>query len=124
MKKQILLVIFVTILACFLGAFSAICGEVEKDTRLKNYYEDFITSKISKCYSKAQLKKSKSVHLQSCAAKEVKKAIFLSENKEMLIDEMIKRDIGVKTYKIEYFLNGKFYESSVISGRYKEKNYN
>jgi hypothetical protein len=44
----------------------------------------------------------------------IKKAIFLSENKEMLIKNMFKMNIGVKQYKIEYFLNQKFYEYSTI----------
>jgi hypothetical protein len=42
---------------------------------------------------------------------EIKKAAFFSENKERLIKEMDKRDIGVKQYKIEYFLNKKFYKN-------------
>ena len=118
MKRQILAVICLTILALFLGAFSAICAEIDNHSQLMKYYENFINEKIAKCHSKAQLKDSKSVHLQSCAAKEIKKATFLSENKEMLIQEMVKRDIGMKQYKIEYFLNKKFYESN---GTFKRK---
>jgi hypothetical protein len=112
MKRQILTVISVMIFAFFLGALSAICAEIDNDSQLMKYYENFINDKIAKCHSKAQLKDSKLVHLQSCAAKEIKRAAFLSENKEMLIQEMVKRDIGMKQYKIEYFLNKKFYESN------------
>ena len=115
MKRQILPVILVTILASFLGISSANCVEVDKNTQLKKYYENFINEKISKCRSKAQLKESRSAHLQNCAAVESKKATFLSENKEMLIKEMLKRDIGVKSYKIEYFLNKIFYENNGTS---------
>ena len=114
MKRQISLVIFVTILAFFLGALSAICADIDKNTQLNKYYENIVNEKISKCNSKAQFKESKSVHLQNCAAMEIKKATYLSENKEMLIKEMVKREIGVKQYKIEYFLNKKFYENSGI----------
>ena len=117
MKRQILPIIFVTILAFFLGALPAICEEIDKNNQLKIkiFYENFINEKISKCYSKAQLKESKSVHLQSCAAVNIKKANFLSKNKEMLIKEMLKKDIGAKQYKIEYFLNKKFCEYSKIA---------
>ena len=111
MKKKILSVIFVTILAFFLVPLSAICGETDKDTQLIKYYENAISKIIFLCNSKAQLKESKSVHLQKCAAMEIKKAAFFSENKERLIKEMVKRDIGAKQYKIEYFLNKKFYEN-------------
>jgi hypothetical protein len=117
MKRQILLVIFVTIFAFFLGASSAICEEVDKNTQLIKFYENFINETIAKCHSKAQLKESKSVNLQSCAAMEIKMADFLGQNKEMLIKEMVKKDIGVKQYEIEYFLNRKFYEYSAIAGR-------
>ena len=111
MKKKILSAIFVTILAFFLVPLSAICGEMDKDTQLIKYYENAINKIIFLCNSKAHLKESKSVHLQNCAAMEIKKATFFSENKERLIKEMDKRDIGVKQYKIEYFLNKKFYEN-------------
>ena len=112
MKRQILPVMFVTILAFFSVNSSAICEEINKNTQLKQYYENFINEKISKCHSKAQLKDSKSTHLQNCAAKEIKKATFLSGNKEGLIQELLKGEIGVKPYKIEYFLNKKFYENN------------
>ena len=112
MKRKILPVIFVTILAFYLGAIPAICKEIDKNSQLKKYYGHFINEKISKCHSKAQLKKSKSKHLQNYAAMEIKKAAFLSENKELLIKEMVKREIGVKQYKIEYFLNTQFYENN------------
>jgi hypothetical protein len=109
MKRQILPVIFVTILAFFLGALPAICEEIDKNSQLKEYYENYINEKILKCHSKAQLRESRSAHLQNYAVREIKKAIFLSENKELLIKEMVKREIGVKQYKIEYFLNSQFY---------------
>jgi hypothetical protein len=74
-----------------------------------------ISETISKCHSKAQLKGSKSVHLQNCAAAKLKKANSLSKNKEMLIKEMVKRGIDAKQYKIEYFLNNKFSEYSNVA---------
>ena len=114
MKRQILSVIFVAILAIFFGPLSAIC-EVDNNTHLINHYVNFINEKISKCHSKAKLIESKSVHLQNRAAKEIKKAVFLNENRESLIKEMVKRDIGAKQYKIESFLNNKFHEHSDIA---------
>ena len=74
-----------------------------------------INETISKCHSKAQLKESKSANLQSCAAEKLKKANFLSMNKEMLIKEMVNKGIDAKQYKIEYFLNKKFSEYSNIA---------
>jgi hypothetical protein len=114
MKIKILSVIFMLILAAFLGNLSAI-SEDGQNTQTIKYYEIILNETISKCHSKAQLKGSKSVHLQSCAAIKLKKANFLIKNKEMLIKEMVKNAIDAKQYKIEYFLNKKFYEYSDIT---------
>ena len=114
MKIKILSVIFMMIFAAFLGNLSAI-SEDGQNTQMIKYYENMINETISKCHAKAHLKESKSVHLQSCAAVKLKKANFLIKNKEMLIKEMVKRNIGEKQYKIEYFLNKKFYEYSDIA---------
>jgi hypothetical protein len=114
MKIKILSVIFMMIFASFLGNLSAI-SENGQNTQIIKYYENMINETISKCHSKAQLKESKSVHLQSCASVKLKKANFLSKSKEMLIKEMVKKDIDAKQYKIEYFLNKKFYEYSNIA---------
>ena len=114
MKRLILSAIFMTIFASFLGNLSAI-SEDGQNTQIIKYYEDMINETISKCHSKAQLKESKSVHLQNCAAVKLRKANFLSKNKEMLIKEMVKRGIGAKQYKIEYFVNKKFCEYSNIA---------
>ena len=112
MKRQIMMVTMVSMLVFFLGFSSAIGEDADKQTQLKNYYEKFILEKISKCRSKAGLQASKSTHLQNCAAMEIKKANFLSSNKEMLITEMLEKKVGVKPYKIEYFLNKMFHESN------------
>ena len=98
-----------------------IFSAISEDAQNNKYYENMINEAISKCNSKAQLKESKSVHLQSCAAVKLKKANFLSKNKEMLIKEMVNKAIDAKQYKIEYFLNKKYFEYSNIanSGRIK-----
>jgi hypothetical protein len=116
MKRIFLSVIFMTIFASFLGKLSAISEDSQNThTQIKNYYENMINETISKCHSKAQLRESKSANLQSCAAVKLKKANFLSKNKEMLINEMVKKAIDAKQYKIEYFLNKKFREYSNIA---------
>ena len=112
MKRRILPVIFATILVLFLGSLPALCDDIEKNSQLKKYYDDFINEKISNCHSKAQLKESKSTNLQNFAIIEIKKANFFIANKEMLIEEMVISNIGVKQYKIDYFLNRKFFENN------------
>ena len=114
MKRQILPVTFVTILVLFLGSLPALCNDIEKNSQTKKYYEHIINEKINRCHSKAQLRESKSTNLQNCALMEIKKANYFIANKEMLIKEMVKSNIGVKQYKIEYFLNKKFFENNGI----------
>jgi hypothetical protein len=114
MRKRTLLVIFVTIFVFFLGSLPAICDDTEKNSQLLKYYENSINDKISKCHSKAQLKKSKSTNLQNCALTGIKKANYYSANKEMLAKEMVVNNVGVKQYKVDHFLNKKFFENNEI----------
>ena len=115
MKRQILPIIFLTMLVFFLTSASVLCDEIEKNSQLIKYYDSFIEEKISKCHSKAQLRNSKSTNLQKCASLEIKKANYFVEYKELLIHEMVKSNIGLKEYKIEYFLNTKFYENNGVN---------
>ena len=112
MRKRTLLVIFVTIFVFFLGSLPAICDDTETNSQLLKYYEYSINDKISKCHSKAKLKNSKSTNLQNCALMGIKKANYYSANKEMLVKEMVINNVGVKQYKIDYFLNRKFFENN------------
>lgn len=109
MKRQLLYILAVTIFGLFLGASTATSDGNNSD-QLTDFYESFINDKVAQCFSRTGLIKSSSSNIQNWAEKEFKKAVFLSENKNLLIKELIKNDIGRKPYKIEYFLNKKFYE--------------
>jgi len=50
------------------------------------------------------------LNAQLVAEKEEKKVRFLTLNKDKLVDEMIKQDVGQKPYKIERYLNKRFAE--------------
>ena len=112
MKRLILKLICVTILVFYVGSFSAMGSKIERNNQLVKFYENYINEKISSCHLKFQLKESRSENLQKCAAMEIIKAIFLKRDREALIEEMINSNVGVKEYKIEYFLNKKFFESN------------
>ena len=56
------------------------------------------------------LKTSRSENLQLAAEIAANQARFLSLNKDMLVNEMMVKGIGQKTYKIEHYLNSSFYE--------------
>ena len=111
MQAKVLIVCLLVGIITFIGVLSSTCISGDKE-ELTKFYRACISSEIRKCRAKTCLSKSRSANLRCCAAKESKKAAFLQKNKDMLINEMIKNEIGVKPYKIEYFLNKKFYELS------------
>jgi hypothetical protein len=108
MQTKISIVFLLVWVITFIGFFPSTCISSDKK-KLAKFYEDCISCEIAKCEAKTALCKSRSAKLRCCAAKKLKKMEFLKNNKDMLIEEMIKNDIGVKPYKIEYFLNKKFY---------------
>jgi hypothetical protein len=54
---------------------------------------------------------SRSKNLRSCSRLAILKAIFLSANRDQLIREMAASGIVMKTYKVDYYLNKRFYEN-------------
>jgi hypothetical protein len=54
---------------------------------------------------------SRSENLRSCSRLAILKAIFLSGNREQLIREMVANDVAMKAYKVDYYLNKRFYEN-------------
>ena len=95
------------------GAYSmtAEAGEIEQ---LRNLYSNYITEVISKSHSKSGLVKSKSQNLQSSGVIARQKAVFLTVNHDMLVDEMVENEVGTKPYQIEYYLNKRFHENNQL----------
>ena len=85
-------------------------GQTVENEQLVKYYREYISKCISKNISKAGLQTSKSENLRSCGILYKKKAIFLTNNQNALIDEMIRKEIGKKPYKVDYYLNKRFNE--------------
>jgi hypothetical protein len=94
----------------FMGALSA-TGKGGQNEQLKEYYKDYIAKCISKNQSKAGLQASKSANLRSCGVLSQKKVIFLTNNQNMLVNEMIEKQVGKKPYKIEHYLNERFFQA-------------
>ena len=110
MKAKKGLIILSTLAAIVLSAGTVFSDET-KNEELGQYYEMVINLKIHQSLSKAALNDSRSAAIRDCAAKGADKAIFLSANKDLLIEQMLSRGIGKKMHKIEVFLNGAFHES-------------
>lgn len=93
------------------GAYS-MTAEAGEARQLRNLYSNYIIESISKSYSKSGLVKSKSENLKATGAIARQKAVFLTVNHDVLVDEMVEKEVGTKQYQIDYFLNKKFHESN------------
>jgi len=103
-------VFFTSIVAVALALMVALpdtghAGEIEQLTK---YYTEYISKCICKNESKATLQTSRSVNLRKSGAIYEQKAVFLKNYQTVLVDEMIREEIGTKPYKIDYYLNKRF----------------
>ena len=102
---SIILVLFMALM----GAAGAVAGPKSND-KLVKFYENCITKKIHNCNAKTVLKTSRSVNLQQKADLATRKVIFYKTHKNELINDMIDQGIGQKQYKVNRYLNKRFYE--------------
>jgi len=109
MKVKALMVIFVSSFMIITGAIQ-VSAQSQSDEYLRGFYETCIAEKIAKCQSKSIFKNSKSKNLQLTAETAAEQARFLTLNKDKLANEMMEQNIGQKPYKIEHYLNSRFYE--------------
>jgi hypothetical protein len=94
----------------FVLALSSEClSSTESETI--DIYKNSIEKTISKCNAKIRFIDSGSKNLRQYCQQELQKAEFFNKAKEMLLMEMIESQIDVKDYKIQYFLNSRFYEN-------------
>jgi hypothetical protein len=93
-----------------MGINSPVEAQSESKEDLAKYYESCIVKKIYNCKGKTVLKTSRSVNLQRKANLATKQVTFLTTNKNILIEEMVEEGISPKRYKVEYYLNKRFYE--------------
>ena len=100
------LVLFLVVIGASLTA-----AQSASKSQLVQYYEGCITKKISNCNAKTVLKTSRSVNLRQKADLATRQVIFFTANKNMLINEMVEQGIGQKPYKVEYYLNKRFFET-------------
>lgn len=92
-------------------------AEAGEARQLRNLYSNYIIDSISKSHSKSGLVKSKSENLKATGVLARQKAIFLTLNHDMLVDEMVEKEIGTKPYQVDYFLNQKFHQYSSLASR-------
>jgi hypothetical protein len=108
-KAKVCCIVSLVLVMAVIGVALAAAQSASIDQLLK-FYESCITKKISNCGAKTALKTSRSVNLRRKADLATRQVTFFSTNKNMLINEMVDQGIGQKQYKVEYYLNKRFYE--------------
>lgn len=81
------------------------------DPGIDEFFSDFIDQEISQCREKAAFVNSRSRNLQNCGKMAIEMANFLAQNKEKLIQAMLRQKMDKKPHKIEHFLIQAFKES-------------
>ena len=109
MKIKIICILSLVCFMLIIGSSPLAAQSASKDQLVK-YYNSCITKKISNCKAKTSLKTSRSVNLRRKADLANRQMIFFTSNKNMLINEMVEQGIGQKHYKVEQYLNKRFYE--------------
>ena len=94
----------------FIMAFSSECLS-SSESKTIQIYKNSIEEQIASCRAKIRFIDSGSKYLRQYCQRELRKAEFFSKAKESLLREMIDNQIDVKEYKIQYFLNSRFYET-------------
>ena len=109
MVTKICCLVSILLVMSVIGAALVTAQSASKD-QLVRYYESCIMKKIFNCNAKTVLKTSRSVNLRQKADLATRQVTFFTSNKNMLIKEMVEQEIGQKPYKVEYYLNKRFFE--------------
>ena len=109
MKGRACITITIVLVIYLIAVFPDI-GLTDENEQLANYYQEYISQCISKNESKAALQTSRSENLRRSGEIYEQKAAFLTNYQDILADEMIRKDIGTKSYKVDYYLNKRFNE--------------
>ena len=105
------LIITMVMVVALVGAYS-VTAEAGETEQLRYLYSNYIIEAISKSHSKSGLVNSKSENLQNSGVLARQKAVFLTLNHDILVDEMIENEVGTKPYQINYYLNKRFHENN------------
>ena len=81
----------------------------DEDVNLTAHYSAIIDELVMKCKYKTAMRHSKSNVIRDAAMLSCLKTTFYKKNKENLIRGMIEKNIGIKRYKVCYYLNTQFY---------------
>ncbi len=110
MRLKTVLKMVVLFAVTFNWILPAIC-QIENGADLRSSYERMFEDFVKKTESKARLSNSKSKNLRQTAHISSLKVNYLINQKNILINEMIQRNMPLKSYRIQHFLNDHFFSN-------------
>jgi hypothetical protein len=108
MKARVIIIFSVIMFLAILWSSQA-TSQQAGNLNLKSYYAAYIDELVSHCKNKASRHNSKSENIRQASALYCLKADFFKSHKETLVEEMAAQNIEAKTYKMNYYLNGRFF---------------
>lgn len=105
-------ILIITLPLAFMGfcGFFATAGNCFDEGQASQFYESCIVKELEKCRAKDRLHHSKSKNLREYAEVKTCKAAFLTDQKDALIQEMLKNRIALRPHRVAAYLNHRFCE--------------
>lgn len=110
MKAKMYCSVSLVLVVAVIGAASVAAQSLSK-AQLVGYYDNCITKKITNCNAKTVLKTSRSANLRRKSRLATNQVTFFTSNRNKLINEMVEQEIGQKHYKVDHYLNKRFFET-------------
>jgi hypothetical protein len=101
-------VVYLLVIALALAAPLSAGGD-ESLNVLEEYYSNLIDEAIAHCELKNRMRDSWSKSVRRTAAVAYLKGAYFREYKKELVNDMIEEGVGKKAFKVNYYLNKRFY---------------
>ena len=113
MKTRLVIGMAIVCLTAGIWALPA-CGDESPVDQQKNYYLKCINAEIDNYSCKVVHTTSRSKNLQTYGQQAALKTVFLSQNKDALVQEMIAQKVSMRPYAVHHFLLNRFNQESHI----------
>jgi hypothetical protein len=107
MKTTLATIMIVIGLVSTIGAIPACGDEVSKDQQTR-YYLDCIDAEIDSNSCKVVLLGSRSRNLQAYGSSAARKAVFLSQNRDALVQAMMIQKVSMRPHAVHQYLLQRF----------------
>jgi hypothetical protein len=107
--KKYYAAVWMIVVALALVTPLAAAAEEKELTAMEKYYGSLVDEAIIHCEAKNKMRASWSGSVRRTAAVAYLKGAYLKEYKNDLVHDMIEEEVGEKPFKVNYYLNKRFY---------------